>query len=126
MTQREEQVKEYRKKHFQITLNYEQHLLLRWLISEAFDEIRIDKFNLDDLAEQIYECRIIDGKVHTFSDEKLKQRHSSLDPNSAEHDDALKLAEDMGELISKMKNSDEQSRFKALKHLDKIEEILDA
>jgi hypothetical protein len=81
MTQREEQVKAYRKKHFQFTLNYEQHLLLRWLIAESRFEVREDKFNLDDLAEQIFQCRIMDGKVHTFSDEEVKPKSLSLDPN---------------------------------------------
>ena len=78
---REEQVKEYRKKHFQINLNYEQHLLLRWLIAEARLDVREDKFNLDDLAEQIYECRIMGPGKWTYSTEELSPKRLTLDPN---------------------------------------------
>jgi hypothetical protein len=78
---REEQVKEYRKKHFQINLNYEQHLLLRWLIETARNDVREDKFNLDDLAEQIYECRIMGPNKWTYSTEELNPKRLPLDPN---------------------------------------------
>lgn len=51
---------DYSNRRFRITLNYEQHLLLRMILEESLRITNKDKFDIDDLSEAIYDCEVID------------------------------------------------------------------
>ena len=97
----------YRDKRYIYTLNYEQNLLLRYLLDKTIEDLPeiADKYmNTYDLINAMNNFEIIDLSNKDTTDE---------------------IFEKIDKTITKLKSKDEDFTNKVLKRLDKMEEILD-